>query len=288
MARYIILAVGTILAVLFYVQLQRGEQYGQILKSLDEGQFPLKDLYVAGFAWSIAGPFHFQGKTAARLKREAALLYGEQYAEYYANVAWAQAFTLPHLVLVLMVLLAGLLYPMHRFLIAMGLFGAVIAGVYSLTNMKNTLDKRRGACDAELAEVVSTMAVLLNSGMVLREVWKLVSTSGSGVIYELMRGATDDMNNGVSEIDAIYRFGRLSGSMEVKKFTSALVQSMEKGGAELSTFMERQSSELWNFKRQKLLQSGEKAATKLLLPIMLIFIGILIIVMTAAFAGALF
>ena len=92
----------------------------------------------------------------------------------------------------------------------------------------------------------------------------------------------------VSEIDAIYRFGRLSGSMEVKKFTSALVQSMEKGGAELSTFMERQSSELWNFKRQKLLQSGEKAATKLLLPIMLIFIGILIIVMTAAFAGALF
>lgn len=85
MARYIILAVGTILAVLFYVQLQRGEQYGQILKSLDEGQFPLKDLYVAGFAWSIAGPFHFQGKTAARLKREAALLYGEQYAEYYAN-----------------------------------------------------------------------------------------------------------------------------------------------------------------------------------------------------------
>ena len=52
--------------------------------------------------------------------------------------------------------------------------------------------------------------------------------------------------------------------------------------------MEQQSEELWETKKQNLLRQGELAATKLLGPIVMIFVGILIIIMTAAFAGALF
>ena len=67
-----------------------------------------------------------------------------------------------------------------------------------------------------------------------------------------------------------------------------MIQSMEKGGGELTIFLTNQSSELWTYKRQKMLQSGEKAATKLLMPIMLIFFGIIIIILAAAFGGSLF
>ena len=132
------------------------------------------------------------------------------------------------------------------------------------------------------------MAILVNSGMVLREAWHMVGQNGSGAFYELMRKASDNMRNSHSDADAIFMFGKASNSPEIKKFTSALLQSMEKGGAELSSFLANQSSELWNTKRQRMLQGGEKAATKLLLPILLIFLGIIIIVMTAAFAGSLF
>jgi tight adherence protein C len=52
--------------------------------------------------------------------------------------------------------------------------------------------------------------------------------------------------------------------------------------------MEQQSAELWEEKKQNLLRQGELAATKLLVPIVMIFVGILIIIMAAAFAGALF
>lgn len=105
---------------------------------------------------------------------------------------------------------------------------------------------------------------------------------------KLMKRASEDMNNGFSDSDAIYRFGKASNSGEIKKFVSALLQSMEKGGAELTSFLANQSSELWKLKRQHMLQEGEKAATKLLAPIVLIFIGVMIIVITAAFAGGLF
>lgn len=63
---------------------------------------------------------------------------------------------------------------------------------------------------------------------------------------------------------------------------------MEKGGSELPLFLAKESSELWSSKRQKTLQLGEKASAKLLAPIMLVFIGIIIIIMAAAFAGSLF
>lgn len=288
MLRTILLVLGTILAALFLIQLKKGTKYDNMLNGLDGMEFPLCGLYGVGFAWSSGAPFRFQGKFAAELKRQSALIYEEKFADYYANVVWAETITLVHMTLAFAFLLAGCFYTSFRFILAVGIFLAVFFGAYAMTNMKNMLSSRREECDAQLAEAVSTMAVLLNSGMVLREVWKTVSSSRDSALYTLMRKATVEMNNGVSEVDAIYHFGNLSGSAEVKKFTSAMLQSMEKGGGELAAFMENQSSELWNVKRQRMLQGGEKAATKLLLPIMLIFVGIMVIIMTAAFAGALF
>lgn len=286
--RYLLLLIGSALSVLFLAQMSRGKRFDDLLETLDGMEYPLCALYTVGFAWSALGPISFRGKTAARLKQEAGLLYETKYADYYSNVVWAQSVTLIHLFLALTFLCAGLLYGICGFVLAVGLFLTVFAGVYSLTRMKNQVSTRREACESQLAEVVSTMAVLLNSGMVLRDVWNLVSDSGAGEIHELMRTVTQNMNNGMTESDAIYHFGRLSGSSEIKKFTSALLQSMEKGGAELVGFMQQQSTELWNIKRQRMLQGGERAATKLLLPTLLIFAGVIVIVLTAAFAGSLF
>ena len=103
-----------------------------------------------------------------------------------------------------------------------------------------------------------------------------------------MRKARYNMENGFSDADAIYLFGKESNSVEIKKFVSSLLQSMEKGGGEIATLMANQSKELWSTKRQKMLQEGEKAATKLLIPIVLMFLGIMIIIITAGFAGSMF
>ena len=154
--------------------------------------------------------------------------------------------------------------------------------------MRNMLENRTKECEYELPEVVSTMAVLVNSGMMLRDSWNMIAANGTGEFYRLMRKASKKMENGISDADAIFLLGKESNSTEIKKFVSALLQNIEKGGTELAGFLMRQSSELWNTRRQRMLQEGEKAATKLLLPIVLIFVGIIIIVMTAAFAGALF
>ena len=98
-----------------------------------------------------------------------------------------------------------------------------------------------------------------------------------------MKSSCEDMRNGMSEKDAIYKFGVLSNSGEIKKFTSALIQGIDQGSRDLTNILAEQSVEMLSLKKQIMLQKGEAAASKLLLPISLIFFGILIIVLTAAF-----
>lgn len=286
--RYLILTIATILSLLFIVQLKRGQGYNALVENLDGEQFPLCGLYIVGFAWSATPLFRFQGKLAASLKNAASMLYEPQYSEYYGNLVWAQAITFGHLFLMITFLAAGIMYSMCGFYLMVGIFATVFAVVYMLEDMKNKLTTRTEKCEAQFPEIISTMAILVNSGMVLREIWFMISESGDSEFQKLMRKAADNMRNGYSDADAIYLFGRDANSVEIKKFTGALIQSMEKGGAELNSFLAAQSTELWNTRRQKLLQSGEKAATKLLLPIMLIFCGVILIVITAAFSGSLF
>ncbi len=286
--RLIMLFIGTVLAVLFVIQEIRGAEAGYLFENLDVGRFPLSGIYSVGYAWSNKGPIKLKGKMLADLKSQAAVLYPSQYAEYYANVVWAQIISMSHLFLAFTFLLAGLLDSIRGLVVFAGVLLTVVAIGFFLTQFKQIISERTAKCEAVLPEVVSTMAILVNSGMVLKDAWKLVADNGQGEFYELMKRASEDMNNGFSDSDAIYRFGKASNSGEIKKFVSALLQSMEKGGAELTSFLANQSSELWKLKRQHMLQEGEKAATKLLAPIVLIFIGVMIIVITAAFAGGLF
>lgn len=286
--KYFIISMASAFAIAFIVQLIRGAQYDSAVEGLDDKEYPLHDLYIVGLAWAQIGFFRLRGQKADELRKDAGLLYERHYAEYYANIIWAQVLTYVHLILTVTLLLATLFYDMHSFLIMVGIVMSVATYVYYMKYMQTKLENRTAECEEEFPEIVSTMAILVNSGMVLKEAWQIIANSGKGMFYELMQKASDDMNNGMSDTDAIVQFAKNSDSNDIKKFASALLQSMEKGGGELGNFLTNQSSELWNEKRQRMLQKGEQAATKLLVPIVLIFLGVIIIVITAAFAGALF
>lgn len=278
--RIIMLGIGTVLTVLLLVKLISGKKYEKMTESLEGKDFPLKELYGIGYGWQYGKLFYLKGKKKKELMGQARLLYDVRYAEYYAVLAWVQMLTFVHIFLCAGFLLGGLMNSVMMLFIGIG--AAVVFGGLLLNQMKEKVDDRQQECAIELPEVVSTMALLINSGMMLKEVWDTIAYSKEGTIYSLMQNACSDMQNGVSELDAIYRFGVLSGSPEIKKFTSSLTQSIEMGNSDLSMFLVNQSTEMWNMKKQLMLQKGEKAATKLLMPTVLIFLGIIIIVLSGA------
>ena len=115
--------------------------------------------------------------------------------------------------------------------------------------------------------------------MVLRDAWKKVSITGERTLYLEMQNTNLEMENGVMEIDAYRNFAERCNVKEVRKFTSLIIQNLNKGNEELAYFMKDLSDEMWEVKKNEVKQKGEKANSQLLLPMMMIFIGILLIIM---------
>lgn len=277
------LLLGTILSILFIVFLNKGKKFDFMLESLSGDDFPLKAVYSAGFALQDTRFGQLKGGLGDRIRKEMKLYYGAKYGEYYARVLWAQVLSFALLLPAPFFLLAGMTSgTMSLFFALIGVVAAALAVYYFTTLIKGRLDTRRDKCDVEFPNAISKLALLVNSGVILHTAWEMVAEGKEGTFYELMRRSCEDMENGMSDVDAMYEFGVASGSDDIKKFVTALIQSIERGGGELPAFLVSQSAELWAAKRQLLLQKGEKAASALLMPITIMFAGVLLIVVAAA------
>lgn len=278
--RFIYLLLGSVFAVLLVIKLLSGKKFIYLGENLDSGEFPLKSIYIVGFSWSETKLLMLKGKLREMLIGQARLLYDARYGEYYANVVWAQFLSFFHLCLTFGFLMAGITD--SALMLVIGVAVGAVFGFYFINRMNDLLKKREAECTAELPEIVATMALLINAGMMLRNAWHTIAYSKEGVIYELMRQSCTDMENGMSDVDAIHKFGRLANSAEVRKFTSAMSQSIERSGEELNDFLGKQSIEMWTLKKQLMLQKGEAAASKLLAPTAMLFIAIIAAVITGA------
>ena len=286
--RLLFLILGTASALFYLLMLAKGRKYEGLVASLDKETFSNKDLCGAGFAMQELPLLTLRGKLGKQLHTQAQLLYGETYEEYYARLYYARALSVTVLMAAVMLLFTALMDGSMLVLVLLG-GAAATAAIWAdqAAGMKKVLDKRREDCLDEFPNVISKLALLVSSGMILFRAWSTVAQSREGPIYDLMRRSCQDVENGMGENDAYYRFGLLSDSQEIRKFSSMLVQSLEKGGGELTGFLMQQSKELWSQKRQRMLQKGDEAAAKLLLPTALMLVGILLIILSAVFMSML-
>lgn len=279
----VLLVLATVVTLTFVISLGKGKKYVSYVEGLDEKEYFLKDIYVVGFALNETKLFRLRGKLEHDLKKSSKLVWDNKYYVYYAYLAWAQFLSLALLVLALGLSFAALMGGESSLMI-IGIAILFVMAIWNLcmSKMKEAVEKRRDDCVLEFPNMVSKLSLLIGSGMVLREAWYLIAKSKEGPLYELMRKACEYMDNGESDAAAIHKFGVLSDSLEIKKFTSAMVQGLEKGNSELADFLISQATELWAHKRQLALQQGEIAAGKLIIPLGLMFGGIIMIIVSAA------
>jgi tight adherence protein C len=176
---------------------------------------------------------------------------------------------------------AIILYPMTGQLLffALGLVGAACGYWYADMQITDVMKARNESITRDFPEVLSQIALLTNAGMIMKEAWTTVSETGEGVLYEEMRTAVLNMRDGMPEVEAYVYFGNRCGQKSVKKFTSLLIQNLMKGNRELVDFLKLSATDSWEEKKQLVKQKGEKASTKLMIPIGMILIGILIMIL---------
>lgn len=276
------LIIGTALSMIFIAFMKKGQKYNYMTELLSGDDFPFPSIYCVGLAMQDVAIFRAPEKLAAYIRNNAKLMYTQKYAEYYYRIVWAQALSMGMLCCAVLMLLAGMIPDMTLILFLMALITAVLPGYVFINNLAEKISTRRDESARAFPDAISKLALIVNSGVIMHEAWALVAYGNTGVFYELMQQSCKEMENGKSDVDAILSFGYQTDSDEIKKFTSMLAQSIERGGGELPFFLNNQSRELWAHHRQAMLQKGEQAASALLMPIALMFVGVMLLVIVAA------
>lgn len=279
----IILGVGSVFLLLYLILFFSARKYDNLFEGLEESEYPLKELYSTGYALMELVHYQYRSKRDRKIRRELEILYDKKYSEYYLRVAYAQAFTYAMLLFLLGFVLFGI--SGEIIMLPMLILFAGLAVYYYLTQADAKIKKRSNALIHDFSEVISKLALLTNAGMILKEAWETVSTAGEGVFYDEMKIAVEDMQNGISEAEAIRRFGTRCVIAEAKKFASTVVQGLEKGNSELSYMLQEQSAEVWNVRKQNVRREGEKASSKLMIPLFIMFFGIIIMVVVPIFTN---
>ena len=279
----IIMAVGTILAGIYIILLMGSVKYKSMIEPLSEKEYPLHDIYGVGFM--VLDLFHYQFQSKSDYKRRQAveLLYEAKYSDYYMRVIGAQRITLSALLAIAGFALFGLSNDMTILVLILGF--SALAFYYFGTVPEEKIKKRSNEILSDFPDVVSKLALLINAGMIMKEAWKKVTEGGKGALYDEMRITLEEIDNGVSELDAYYNFSLRCVVPEIKKFTSTVMQGLVKGNREFSLMIKQQSKEIWDVKKHYVKQQGEKAASKLMIPISIIFLGIIIMIIVPIFSN---
>lgn len=279
----VVIALGIVSFLIWLVLYIRGDKYNSLFEVLDESEYPLKEIYGLGYGVLESLKYSYRTKGDRKLRGQLDILYGEKYADYYLRVTRAQQVTMGLTVWVLAFSFYGLTGEILACVI--GLVFAGLAFYYFGTLAQKKIEERSEELLRDFPDVVAKLALLTNAGMILREAWKEIAENGEGVLYQEMKLAVDDMNNGVADVDAVYSFGMRCIIPEIKKFTSTIIQGMVKGNSELTIMLQEQSGEIWQLKKQIVRREAEKAASKLMFPMCIMFVGILVMIIVPIFAN---
>jgi len=139
--------------------------------------------------------------------------------------------------------------------------------------------KRRSAISRQFPNVVSKLALLVTSGMIMDRAWKETAYSQDAELYKEMRKTSEELDNLVSPEAAYGSFISRCNTKETAKLASAIMQNLSKGNAEIGRLLKEMAREAWQERRHNAKRDAEKANSKLMIPTMLLFLAILVMLM---------
>lgn len=141
-------------------------------------------------------------------------------------------------------------------------------------------------------EIVSALALLIGAGMTVPNAWNKIARdykqrreegAGKRYAYEEMLLAIYEMENGVVQAKAYEHFGRRCRIPSYNKLSTMLSQNMRKGAANLPLLLKEEASDAFEERKHTARKLGEKAGTKLLVPMMMLLGITMVIIMVPAF-----
>lgn len=173
----------------------------------------------------------------------------------------------------------------------------ILAGAAILVGEKQDRRRQREKCDRErllnYPEIVNQLSLLMGAGISFKgAMQRMAAQYGQRKArvpgyrqegFEEVLRISRAMEAGMGEMEAVAKFGRHGGLREYRKLSLLLEQNLRKGSRELSAMLEKEDQEAFALRKHLARQEGEKASTKLLIPMVGLLFLVIVVLITPAF-----
>ena len=170
---------------------------------------------------------------------------------------------------------------------ALGLVAAAAVVIAKRREEESVQIKRREQMLMDYPGLIMKFTLLVQAGMTVRNAFRKMTVdykrkNEKRAAYEELVTACNEMESGISEMEAYRRFGERCGHVKYKTFATLLIQNLQKGSRQMGEMLEKESVEAWDDRKRKAKVQGEAATTKLLFPMILMLGVVMAIVMLPA------
>lgn len=153
------------------------------------------------------------------------------------------------------------------------------------------LDREEQMC-MDYPEIVSALALLTGAGMTVPNAWNKLAGDyrqqcerggRKRYAYEEILLTVHEMESGVAQAKAFEHFGRRCRIPRYTRLSTMLSQNIRKGAANLPLLLKEEAAGAFEERKHTARELGEKARTKLLVPMMMLLGITMLIIMVPAF-----
>lgn len=295
----LILFFSMLLAVSIFILLSAGK-YDELAEYRDEKQNKLiRMLLPAGFYIMDLIGYTYATRYDKLCLTKITEIYGAKRAKFYLKIHWAGKIAV--LILgIFAVLFIGIGMEISPGAVAGGREGGkggidttfivlsilLLAGIafFHDKELEKRLKKRRLSIRMDFPGFLNKMALLVNAGLTVRKAWEKIAQENTrdSDFYKEVNIVIGEINGGKPELKAYEDFARRCRTAEVARFVTIILQNIRKGNEEMVSILRVLSNESWDMRKNIARKLGEEASTKMIIPLMLMFIAVLIIAASPA------
>lgn len=173
-----------------------------------------------------------------------------------------------------------------------GIIVCVLLWYLEEEKIKSGLEKREHQMMLDYPELINKFTLLIGAGMTIHSAWEKIACEyqekmkrekkNRRYAYDEWCLTWTEMSNGVTEMEALERFGTRTKLMPYLRFSTLLSQNLRKGSKGLTDMLEYEAADAFEKRKQNTKKLAEQAGTKLLGPMILMLILVVLIIMAPA------
>lgn len=218
------------------------------------------------------------GRYQTKLNQKLVMLYGSRNISYYTKVHWSTKILYLFLGVVLGTLFCILDSSDYLMLLVIPLVGM---GLFFLVdnNLDNQYKERKFQLERDFPNFISKLILLVNAGLNIRQAIEriVVDSNKAAPLYKELQCVISDIQAGALEYEAYMDFSERCKIKQITNFVSIIQQNMKLGGNQMLFELQRMGTECWEMRKNVAKQLGEKASSKLMLPLSIMFLAIILI-----------